>query len=717
MKVLLKTTKEGRGRSSHYHIVYINDETGVGLVAVAKDHTHPIAYEQAVEMDAMGNQVAGEAAWVIGPGGKDNHIHAGLEDYTTKETKEDKEDDELVSEVLSLYKTAKETDAASYKKAEEAHNFYLGEQWHSADKQRLELVNRPALTFNEIRPKVDLLVGYQSRNRTDYNFLPVEGGDQRVCDILKILVKNIIEQNEGEQEETAIFKDGTIGGRGFWNLYIDYDKNIRGDIVIERYPWDGAYLGPHEKVDCSDLEYLVKYRMYSIGRLKEEYPEHADKIQEAMAKWIEMQEGSLEEYSRSWKRVTRRKHEIMFEGETKLVDIAKKNLLVIECWQKEFRRVKVVALDEEDFVFNADGWKSKDISALKSIGFRVFPRTVYNIRKTKTAGTLVLEDEYPELATNEFHLVPFYAYKEKKYWQGKVEDVKDPQREINKRVSQLMDIVNKNANYGWFYYANSFKDLQEQRKFEKTAAMPGFMAELKEGANPPIKTEGVKVPTEMFASLDAAAVKLRQIMNINEEMLGETGSAKSGVAIQRRQMSGLIGNEFLFDNFSMAKRRVGRILVSMIQQIYTPERILRIIQNEAERDQSLQIGGSPYAIVNPETGQVVGDRREELLELLNNEDITKYDAMVAESPWSPSIRMETFMTLMQLAQTGVPVPPQIIMEIFPNLPTELKNQAIQALQEQMQQQQEMEMMKYRTEIAKSEIAAQSSQQQAGRPEV
>ncbi len=43
---------------------------------------------------------------------------------------------------------------------------------------------------------------------------PVEGGDQIVADMLTILIKIVTEQNNYSFEESLIFKDEIVAGRG-----------------------------------------------------------------------------------------------------------------------------------------------------------------------------------------------------------------------------------------------------------------------------------------------------------------------------------------------------------------------------------------------------------------------------------------------------------------------------------------------------------------------
>ena len=86
------------------------------------------------------------------------------------------------------------------------------------------------------------------------------------------------DQNDFESEESEVCDDQRITGRGFFNMYIDYDTNIEGEIIIEQFSWDDCYLGPHKKKDLSDCEYLNKTKWFSGPKIKQLWPDKADVV-------------------------------------------------------------------------------------------------------------------------------------------------------------------------------------------------------------------------------------------------------------------------------------------------------------------------------------------------------------------------------------------------------------------------------------------------------
>lgn len=698
--MLIKTNKTGRGRASHYHVVYASEASGNIEMSVDNDHTHLV--------ELVGGSLDVQA------GGKDGHTHDELFPVEPTKFVPTETDSELVHQVTTLYKEGLANESESRDKGIESEKFYSNKQWEERDILELDANDRAALTINEIEGKIDVLSGHQRQNRTDIRFLPVEGADQRVADILTILTKNILEQNNFEYQETEVFDDGMIAGRGLFNVFIDYDKNIDGDIIVEWFPWKNAVFGPHNKKDNSDGEWLVKHDWFSKARLRSLFPDKAEKLQRQMDFFMRDGDNSVildnppDQYDPA-----------VADGfahpptiDPNMIDIARKEFKVLEMWRKVYKKAPVVVQEDDEFKFDGEDVSVTDINKMKTIpSLRVVDRRVARMRVSTVASNTLLADEFPDLAIDEFHLLPFYAKKKGKLWWGKVESVKDMQMEINKRHSQAIDIMNKVAAYGWFFDSATFKSQYDKEIFKNSAAAPGFIAEVVDTLRPPVQAEGVNFPAEIANMMAIDSQKVKEIMNVNLEVPAQR--AESGIAIVEKRRSQLIGNEFLFDNLSLTKRTLGRMIVAMIKKVYTPERIMRVLESKALRE-AVKIGGQALIPMLPQEAQqlpqeeqvkmaeqMIQQKRQELLDMLDEDDLTKYDVVVAESAWSPTTRQANFVIWAELAGRGVPVPPDLLVDLS-DLPE--KEKVKQAMQAQQQAEAQLEQQKMQTEIVKTQIA-------------
>lgn len=693
MSELLKTTKSGKGRGSHDHIAYLKDD-GSGYTSDS-GHIHQISFlepipqsiDQMPESPTYGQVLneGFEGGWQILPG-PDGHLH-DLMPLLSKELSDDDDPETIVQEIINLYEEAKEIEKDSREDGYECEQFVMGDQWKKKTKAALEGNDRAAMTVNALEHKLDTLSGYQRQNRMDIRFLPIEDGDQRVADILNIVSKNVLEQTNFGREETKVFEDASLVGRGAFHIYDDFARNIMGDIVVEKFQWDEIYFGPHEKEDLSDCDYIIKEKWHSISKLKQVWPKKAKDFHPEV-KEITTKSTKSEDWSKSHGTTQ------LSGSSSDLVDTVRKQYKVLECIRKIYKRVYILINQEDEFVFAANDWSESDVNSMKSMpGFEVIPRVVHNLKKTLVTSDALLENEYIDLPLNDFNIVPVYAKKRRgKFW-GKIKSVIDLQKLINKSYSQFVDILNKVVAYGWFYDHETFPNQAEERKFKKNSTSPGFTQKVNDVNHLPVKEEGIKFPNELTQSIMMFQGSIKEILNINLEFMGDSGN-ESGIALRQKIIQQLLGNDFIFDNLSFAKKKLGKLLVGYIQKIYTPERILRIIQNESKKEKEpSQIGGKPISEYDPQ----------EIIQLLENTDLTKYDVAVAEGPASPTAMMSNYLLLLEMGKSGTPVPASAIIRFAP-IPG--KDKILEELSQDMQRQEQMDKRKYDTEIAKAQIAQQ-----------
>jgi hypothetical protein len=674
--MLFKTTTEDR----HYHIVYFHAATGTAHVAEggkSKKTTHP----HDVELDEGGNLVILD---------HEGHGHRLIE-LNIEVEKSVKSDDQIVKEVRALYKEAKNLESDFIKKGKESEDFRGNKQWKDTDRQKRVGEDRAVLTMNHLDSDLDRLSGYQRQNRTDIKYFPVEGGDVIVADMLTAVTKAILTKNEYHFAESQVFEDELNVGRGLFHLFIDYNKNIEGDIVIEKYPWAECVFGPHANYDLSDLEYLVKSKWFSSAKVKQMWPEKASQIGK---------EFDLDDDDTKMKRVHGHQYEVSEEKSTILsttdpdfVNIARKEFRVMEAWQKEYRRVKVAVYSDNDFFLSLEGMKAKDIEAVNSIeGMVLVPQEIAKMRVTKVAGTVLLEDGLSELPFDDFSIVPVYAKKIGDNVYGKVEAGKDPQREINVRHSQIADILNTFAGRIWFYDHETFRTPNDEKAFKESSSKATMMAKVANINNRPVREDGPKFPNEIATFSAMERDSLREILGIDPEALKFHGQASSGVAMQQKRVEMLAGNEFLFDNLSFGKRKIAKLLLPMIQNTYTPERVIRLLEY-SNRQQAVEIDGQPFNEIDPGALEtILKDKWEDLLE---------YDVTVGESIHNVTKRMTDFLLLKEMNAQGAGIPQEYLIE-FMDIPN--KDKIIAGIQQSQQESAQLEQKKFDTEIEKSLIA-------------
>lgn len=690
--MIVQTTRYGV--KGHNHLVYLPMKDGQvsrqeSSTTEDRGHSHKVIwFAPPPQVDPMTGQPVGPQippAWQILPA-DDGHTHEIAGEPDRKKPEWEKDDEELVDMVHRLWKQNRELEQEARDDASECEEFYEGEQWDQKTKRKLEEEARAPLTLNYLQSAVDVLSGYLRQNRTDIKFLPTEDGDVRVADIYSALAKQICEQSGWDAQEVEIFEDEVIVGRGLIHSYVSYDRTLEGDIIIERYPWDQVYFGPHERIDLEDCTNLQKTKWFSEDRVKQLWPEKADEvtadIEDVRSRGTHVQSKTTDAYDENKPQDTEG-----VDQEANYYDLGKKNIRVIECEKKLYSRIPVVANVADDFYWNADGLSEKQVEALKAIGLTVVRRPLTKMQRIVIAGSTLLEKEV--LDSDEFSVTAVYAKKRRDKWWGVIARGLDPQRQVNKLYSQGMDIINRMNGYGWFSTPDTFPNEKEKSNFKKSSAKPGFHVEITSFDQKPQREEGTRFPSELAEYQSGTVSSMRELLGVNSEILGQQGDSTSAITFMERRNQALLGNEYLFDNLRRAKKRLGKRLVGLIQKIYTPQRIMRVVSMMNERS-PVEVGGQPLQQHNPD----------ELEKMLSDSDITRYDIAVGESAYSPTQRQTVFVMMLELQRAGVSIPPDVLLDVAP-IPGDQKDKARQALQAQAAAEKEAADTKYRTEILKS----------------
>lgn len=695
-RTFLKTTAAGKGRARHYHIAYvakteeqINPETqepipaqGTGITSVVRNHAHQVSYDAASD------------SWLVSIG-EDGHQH-DLEEIQLQEPETEKQtDDEIVADVTTLLAEGLEQEAKSREAADKSERYYRGEQWNEQLKRELESTKRAALTINLIQPSIKRLIGWQRQQRTEIRYAPVEDGDQRAADLYNILAKNALEQCFYDREESKVFEDITIPGRSAFNVFVDTENDLQGRVVVERFSGADVLFGPHEKEDGADMEWMIKHRLASKAKVKQLWPDKAEDVQRNYEAHAMRSSSSApntvyatDQYGKSLNTTPVN----LMPGGLHLIDVARKEYRLIECWRKVYRRATVIVDPQTEFVFNAENWSRRDISQIKTIpGLRTIEKNVAKIRITRLAGTTLLDDENPaELPVDDFFTVPVYGNRRNGQWWGEVEVACDAQNEVNKRRSQSIDVVNRCAAYGWFYTENTFPSPKDEEQFNAEVSTPGFRCKISDINNPPRKEEGIKFPTEIVNMMEIAEQTVKELLAIQIE---NVGANTSGAAMLQAQRMGLLGHEHLFDNLAFAKKKLGRLLLHTIRAVYTPERAYRIVAH-ANSQANIDLAGQAFNDFTPE----------EIMQLFQNSDVAKLDVVVVEGENSPTEQIAIYLLLLEMMKSGQQIPPQLLFKLVPGLPDKYRQEMISTITQNQEQAAQNEQAKADSEIVKTLVA-------------
>ena len=531
--------------------------------------------------------------------------------------------------------------------ARESMYFYTGGygtgQWDSSDISKLRAEGRPPLQLNIILPKVNLVTGIERQGRTSYRARPVEMNDDNEAKLITSLLYHVDKSQSLQNVFSRVFKDGVITGRGWVDISVEPGEYFDSKIHIRRESWANVLMDPEAtSPDSSQWGRLARTKLLSISKAKDMFPDalkdvkNAEDIQETF-----MGEESLlgMQLGDKYKNVDPNYGFKSMEAYN--MDAHRKKIRIIELWEREYEK-EFYLVNPQTGRFSQEGFKTKRKAneAIKSIMERpemevapvelsVVAKSVPKTYVTVFAGARVLQEKTPNpYKHNQFPLIPFF-YTFEDYGStvetfGLVENLKDPQREKNKRRSQALDIINRSPKGGGIFTGNKVtaEEMNRASGNGEWIGIPGFKGRISDFMTQWSNQHTALVPTiasfEQRSDFDA-----KEISGATDPMMGvATSSSESGLAVQTRIRQGMNTLMEQMENLDTCKKNTLEMAVSNMQQYYSVDKIQRII-------------GAEFEAVEPEeqmqVNQIIG-------KFLDNFSTMEFDVVLDQGQNTPTMR-------------------------------------------------------------------------------
>ena len=544
--------------------------------------------------------------------------------------------------------------------AKQCIEFFEGKQWSEAALKALNDQDRPAFKFNKIRPLVRLVLGYFGNHRTDAKLLPgYDGsGTQDIAECLTRICKVVSEINQENFVDTEVFLDGLLGGRGYVDTRMVFDRNDLGEIQVTAQDPFSIKLDPEaDQYDLNTHGFIMQDRWVTIDEVQFTYGKSAAAMIAPMIRSSAYMGGipsalmDLAEDITPWRtfagsREALNPYMAIDSFLANAYDPARKTVRLVDC-QHQIRVMQRCFIDldtgarepipdswDESSIGRVLEWTAMKYRAMRQANpIRAVVRPMKRVRWTTMVGDLVVWDDWSPYES--YTLSAFFPYFRRGKTSGMVEDLIDPQMEINKRRSSQIDAVTRTANSGWSYHAKSLTE-QGKQNIESSGATPGFNLEWQ--GEPWMKPERIQAaapPMAMERLETRATDDLREISGINESALGQLDRVQSGRALEARQRQAVIAIQPFMDNMTRTKELTTRKKVELIQNHYTEKRIYRAFGDD---------GKDSLITINARTA--AGD-------IVNDVTNGRYSIVVDESPLSASFISAGLEDMLDLIEKGV----------------------------------------------------------------
>ena len=514
-------------------------------------------------------------------------------------------------------------------------DMYDGDQWTAEDAAILEERGQAPLVFNEIAPMVDWMIGTERRARVDWKVLPRTEDDVEMADVKTKVMKYVTDINRSQFNRSRAFDDAIKVGVGWVDSGVRSDPTK--DVLYDKYEdwrnvvWDSMAV----EFDLSDARYLFRTRWVDEDVALAMYPDRAEVLQRSVmdagnyssAQW---EEDEFNFEGRSTSTHTSETSGTAFSsGRGNLGGDVRRRIRLIEAQFRLPAAVKVVTSGPFKGQF-VEGWDDVLMQQVADGGGSVVERVVMRMHiAVMTEGHMLALGPMP-MRHNSFSLTPIWCYRRgrDRMPYGVIRRVRDLQMDLNKRASKALFTLSTNQIIA---EVGAVEDINEARE---EADRPDGVIIYKAGKKLELHRDG-ELAAGQVQMMTLNAQSIQKSAGVSNENLGRQTNASSGEAIKARQMQGSVVTTQPFDHLRYAIQTQGEKLLSLVEQWYTEEKVIRLTGHKGQLD---------WVRINQPEEQPDGSVR-----YLNDITSSLADFVVSEQDYSGTLRQVMFDAINQMA--------------------------------------------------------------------
>jgi len=468
---------------------------------------------------------------------------------------------DVLTRIRGYYEGAVQAPAyrAWCQEAKLAWDFYDGTQWSADEASKLADLGQPAIVINKIAAKIDNVAGTEVAGRTRIVYRSRSGvaTEEQAAQVLTDLLTYTAERTELPHEISRVFRAGLICGVGWLEVTTTPEPTVRAEDELS-VVWDPLA----RAADLADARFIARERWLDAEAVKELFPTQGAQLVAQLREEGGVLRGPYAALGGA----------LVGNENVPYYDARRELYRVVEVQYKQtVRQWRVQLLNGRELGFYT---RAEARTAAAQHGAQMLEmRWVPQVQVGYFGSNILL---HQAVLGEEFTLLP-YVYKRHKQDgrpYGLVRGAIDPQRELNKRRSKAMHLLNT---------AQVIADVDavdDPALLAREAARPDGMILKRPGKDLRI-IRNADLASSQVAVMEQAGRDLQEVLGVFDESLGKQSNAQSGTAIQQRQLAGTMNQMFAFDALRRLKKRLGGVLAGVLRQTLTPTMVLRITDNLA----------------------------------------------------------------------------------------------------------------------------------------
>ena len=524
--------------------------------------------------------------------------------------------------------------------------------------------------FNLIRRHINMICGFQRKNRKSTIVMPIHDEDDQLADDYNAVLRWCEDRSGFQEYLSQAFEGSCDTGMTLIYMYPDYTLDpFSGDLFDDCVSYNNFLIDQYyRKQDMTDCNGVWRRRwvskMGAIGLL----PGQEKEI-------MKMKPGGMKDGR--------------FPVQAELQNIALNNLFTYDEFHYLDTRTATMIIDPKSG--EAVEWEQDDDdeddmmerTLAQQPWLQVKKKQVPTVKLNICLGDKEVYDGPNLLSIDSYPCVPSICYYEPDVtnfaWRcmGVIRNLRDPQFLYNMRKVIELEILQSQINSGWIFPIDAVTDV---KAFRQTGQ--GFLVPLKAGhlPNEIQRIEAAAIPQSLLELSQSLSEDITKISGVNEELLGAATDDKSGILSMLRQGAGLTTLQTIFDKLDYTQRLYGKIRLQAIRKNFSKGKIRNILGHDA-------------------------DPR------FWSSHSQKYSLAVEEGNYSTTQKQTELTQLLHFKELGMGIPDKSILraafitnkrQVMQDM-EEMQQQQAQQQQAQMEQQQQVDQSKIMATMAKAEL--------------
>ena len=498
--------------------------------------------------------------------------------------------------------------------SEKDRDYYAGHQL--TDGQLAEYKRRkvPPIINNRIQRKIDAMVGIEQNGRTDPRAFPRAPGDEQAADIATKALVFVDDLTRFDQKRSEAFENLLVEGYGGVEIVVEEKRGLL-DVAVNRLRWEDIFYDPYSREkDFSDATFMGVMKWMTLDQALELYEaDYQPQEGNESGSLEEMLQATLSGIGASY---DDRPQDQVFAW----ADVKQKRVRVVQMYYRQ-RGVWYLC------VFTGGG----------TILHQESP---YLDEDGKTSCPIILMTGYVDRKNKRF---------------GVVRSLIPMQDEINARRSRILQMLFNRQTV-------SIKGAVDVAAMKRAMSSPDGHVDVDPDVAEGALQAGMK-PFEVIQQDGQIAAQFSLLTESKEEidklgpnasLLGQLTGQQSGRAIMAQQNAGMAELAPIYDSLRDWTIRCYRAMWARMKQFWTEERWIRVTE-ETEAPQFIGINQFQGWNIDPMTGQAAP-----LIE--NSIGEMDVDIIIDTAPDMVTLQQEQFDQLAKMAGSGVPIPPDVLLE-------------------------------------------------------